>query len=143
MDITTHTLTYFNIFVHMHPLILKSLSTYSFMHFMHRCEPRHYVLYISLVCSLICIICFYSAATVIFPLNTGNEFGHPEWLDFPRKGNNESYHYARRQFHLANDPVLRYKFLYAFDRDMNKLEEKFGWLSAPPVRIFKILTCKV
>ncbi|XP_078514469.1 1,4-alpha-glucan-branching enzyme [Lissotriton helveticus] len=62
----------------------------------------------------------------------GNEFGHPEWLDFPRKGNNESYHYARRQFHLATDNLLRYRFLNEFDRDMNKLEEKFGWLGSPP-----------
>ncbi|XP_019379444.1 PREDICTED: 1,4-alpha-glucan-branching enzyme, partial [Gavialis gangeticus] len=62
----------------------------------------------------------------------GNEFGHPEWLDFPRKGNNESYHYARRQFHLADDHHLRYRFLNAFDRDMNKLEERFGWLASPP-----------
>uniref|UniRef100_A0A2K5CGA1 1,4-alpha-glucan-branching enzyme n=1 Tax=Aotus nancymaae TaxID=37293 RepID=A0A2K5CGA1_AOTNA len=61
----------------------------------------------------------------------GNEFGHPEWLDFPRKGNNESYHYARRQFHLTDDDLLRYKFLNNFDRDMNRLEERFGWLSAP------------
>lgn len=62
----------------------------------------------------------------------GNEFGHPEWLDFPRAGNNESYHYARRQYNLADDSLLRYKFLYAFDRDMNHLEEKYGWLAAPP-----------
>ncbi|XP_026508410.1 1,4-alpha-glucan-branching enzyme [Terrapene carolina triunguis] len=62
----------------------------------------------------------------------GNEFGHPEWLDFPRTGNNESYHYARRQFHLADDHSLRYRFLNAFDRDMNKLEERFGWLASPP-----------
>lgn len=61
----------------------------------------------------------------------GNEFGHPEWLDFPRKGNNESYHYARRQFHLTDDDLLRYKFLNNFDRDMNRLEERCGWLSAP------------
>ncbi|XP_077150188.1 1,4-alpha-glucan-branching enzyme isoform X1 [Ranitomeya variabilis] len=65
----------------------------------------------------------------------GNEFGHPEWLDFPRKGNNESYHYARRQFHLTDDNFLRYRFLYAFDRDMNRLEEKFGWLSSPPAYV--------
>ncbi|KAF7251195.1 1,4-alpha-glucan-branching enzyme, partial [Varanus komodoensis] len=64
-----------------------------------------------------------------------NEFGHPEWLDFPRQGNNESYHYARRQFHLADDQLLRYRFLNAFDRDMNKLEERFGWLSSPPAYI--------
>ena len=31
----------------------------------------------------------------------GNEFGHPEWLDFPREGNNSSYHYARRQYNLG------------------------------------------
>lgn len=61
----------------------------------------------------------------------GNEFGHPEWLDFPRKGNNESYHYARRQFNLTDDDLLRYKFLNNFDRDMNRLEERCGWLSAP------------
>lgn len=68
-----------------------------------------------------------------FCLHTGNEFGHPEWLDFPRKGNNESYHYARRQFHLTDDDLLRYKFLNNFDRDMNRLEERCGWLSAPQV----------
>nr|XP_056714180.1 1,4-alpha-glucan-branching enzyme [Euleptes europaea] len=61
----------------------------------------------------------------------GNEFGHPEWLDFPRRGNNESYHYARRQFHLADDQLLRYRFLNEFDRDMNKLEERCGWLASP------------
>uniref|UniRef100_A0A8C2N6N9 1,4-alpha-glucan branching enzyme n=1 Tax=Capra hircus TaxID=9925 RepID=A0A8C2N6N9_CAPHI len=65
----------------------------------------------------------------------GNEFGHPEWLDFPRKGNNESYHYARRQFHLTDDDLLRYKFLNNFDRDMNKLEERYGWLSAPQAHV--------
>ncbi|KAM9088092.1 1,4-alpha-glucan-branching enzyme isoform 2-T2 [Megaptera novaeangliae] len=65
----------------------------------------------------------------------GNEFGHPEWLDFPRKGNNESYHYARRQFHLTDDDLLRYKFLNNFDRDMNKLEERCHWLSAPQAHV--------
>uniref|UniRef100_A0AAY4B080 1,4-alpha-glucan branching enzyme n=1 Tax=Denticeps clupeoides TaxID=299321 RepID=A0AAY4B080_9TELE len=62
----------------------------------------------------------------------GNEFGHPEWLDFPRQGNNESYHYARRQFNLVDMDHLRYQQLYAFDRDMNRTEDKYGWLSAPP-----------
>ncbi|RCK55099.1 1,4-alpha-glucan-branching enzyme [Candida viswanathii] len=52
----------------------------------------------------------------------GNEFGHPEWLDFPRVGNGESYHYSRRQFNLIKDDLLRYKFLYAFDRAMLKLD---------------------
>ncbi|XP_076812119.1 1,4-alpha-glucan-branching enzyme-like [Clavelina lepadiformis] len=61
----------------------------------------------------------------------GNEFGHPEWLDFPREGNNSSYHYARRQFHLADDDLLRYKFLNRFDSAMQNTEEKYGWLNAP------------
>ncbi len=64
----------------------------------------------------------------------GNEFGHPEWLDFPREGNNQSYHYARRQFDLVDMHHLRYCQLYAFDRDMNRTEDKYGWLAAPPVR---------
>jgi len=51
----------------------------------------------------------------------GNEFGHPEWIDFPREGNNWSYHYARRQWSLADHPDLRYKFLLAFDREMIRL----------------------
>ncbi|NRA39797.1 MAG: 1,4-alpha-glucan-branching enzyme, partial [Planctomycetes bacterium] len=38
----------------------------------------------------------------------GNEFGHPEWIDFPREGNNWSYAFARRQWHLRDDPKLRY-----------------------------------
>lgn len=65
----------------------------------------------------------------------GNEFGHPEWLDFPREGNNESYHYARRQWNLVDDPMLKYKFLNNFDRDMNHLEMKYGWLKAPQAYI--------
>jgi 1,4-alpha-glucan branching enzyme len=48
----------------------------------------------------------------------GNEFGHPEWVDFPREGNGWSYHYARRQWHLQDDPDLKYKFLAEFDRNM-------------------------
>jgi len=59
----------------------------------------------------------------------GNEFGHPEWLDFPRIGNNQSYHYCRRQWNLADDPNLRYKFLYHWDREMNVLENKHEFLS--------------
>jgi len=58
----------------------------------------------------------------------GNEFGHPEWLDFPRAGNNSSYHYARRQYNLVDDPLLRYKFLNNFDIAMNHLESKYHWL---------------
>jgi len=65
----------------------------------------------------------------------GNEFGHPEWLDFPRAGNNSSYHYARRQWNLVDDPGLRYKFLNEFDSAMNKTEEKYGWLTCDPAYV--------
>ncbi|KAI1006066.1 1,4-alpha-glucan-branching enzyme [Podosphaera aphanis] len=58
----------------------------------------------------------------------GNEFGHPEWLDFPRAGNQNSFWYARRQFNLTEDPLLRYKALHNFDAAMNNLEQKYGWL---------------
>ncbi|XP_050413059.1 1,4-alpha-glucan-branching enzyme [Patella vulgata] len=61
----------------------------------------------------------------------GNEFGHPEWLDFPRVGNNESFHYCRRQFNLVDDENLKYKFLNNFDRGMMHLEEQYGWLAHP------------
>jgi 1,4-alpha-glucan branching enzyme len=60
----------------------------------------------------------------------GNEFGHPEWLDFPREGNNWSFHHCRRQWHLARDPLLRYKHLLAFDRAMLALETRHSWLRA-------------
>ncbi|KAJ8342679.1 hypothetical protein SKAU_G00326070 [Synaphobranchus kaupii] len=59
-------------------------------------------------------------------------FGHPEWLDFPRKGNKESYLYARRQYNLVDMEHLRYRQLYAFDRAMNHTEDKYGWLSSAP-----------
>merc|ERR1712192_129859 len=54
------------------------------------------------------------------------------WLDFPRVGNQESYHHARRQWSLVDNPDLRYKHLNLWDAEMNILEEKFGWLSAEP-----------
>ncbi|MCM1369719.1 MAG: alpha amylase C-terminal domain-containing protein [Candidatus Amulumruptor caecigallinarius] len=48
----------------------------------------------------------------------GNEFGHPEWIDFPREGNGWSYKYARRQWDLVDREDLKYKFLNAFDNRM-------------------------
>jgi len=48
----------------------------------------------------------------------GNEFGHPEWIDFPREGNNWSYKYARRQWSLADRDDLKYHFLNDFDIGM-------------------------
>ena len=48
----------------------------------------------------------------------GNEFGHPEWIDFPREGNGWSYKYARRQWNLVDNQELDYHFLGDFDKDM-------------------------
>ncbi len=51
----------------------------------------------------------------------GNEFGHPEWIDFPREGNGWSYHYCRRQWSLADKGYLKYEYLNNFDKAMIKL----------------------
>ncbi len=48
----------------------------------------------------------------------GNEFGHPEWIDFPRPGNDNSFKYCRRQWSLLHNPALKYDQLYQFDHDM-------------------------
>ncbi|KAI9099550.1 glycoside hydrolase superfamily [Phlyctochytrium arcticum] len=60
----------------------------------------------------------------------GNEFGHPEWLDFPRAGNNSSFHYARRQYNLPDDHMLRYRYLNDFDQAMQHLEAKYHWFNS-------------
>jgi len=65
----------------------------------------------------------------------GNEFGHPEWLDFPRLGNNRSFHYARRQWNVVDDQLLRYRYLNEFDKAMQHAEDKFGWLNSPQAYI--------
>lgn len=54
----------------------------------------------------------------------GNEYGHPEWIDFPREGNNWSYKYAKRQWNLADDPNLKYQWLGLFDQAMISLLNK-------------------
>jgi 1,4-alpha-glucan branching enzyme len=60
----------------------------------------------------------------------GNEFGHPEWIDFPRAGNNWSYQYARRQWSLAEDPQLKYQYLLRWDHAMIRLLKKYTILPA-------------
>jgi 1,4-alpha-glucan branching enzyme len=58
----------------------------------------------------------------------GNEFGHPEWIDFPREGNNWSYKYARRQWKLAFNEELKYEYLLKFDNSMIRLHKEFRML---------------
>lgn len=59
----------------------------------------------------------------------GNEFGHPEWLDFPREGNGWSYHYCRRQWSLVDNPDLKYQFLNDFEVAMVAMAKKNRVLS--------------
>jgi 1,4-alpha-glucan branching enzyme len=59
----------------------------------------------------------------------GNEFGHPEWIDFPREGNNWSYKHARRQWSLADNSELRFEHLNAFDQAMISLQNNENFLS--------------
>jgi 1,4-alpha-glucan branching enzyme len=61
----------------------------------------------------------------------GNEFGHPEWIDFPREGNGWSYHYARRQWNLRDNETLRYKGLGDFDEEMMALIRRSRSMDAP------------
>jgi len=58
----------------------------------------------------------------------GNEFGHPEWIDFPRIGNDWCYNHARRQWNLADMTHLRYIHLNNFDAAMHGLEEAFSFM---------------
>ena len=61
----------------------------------------------------------------------GNEWGHPEWIDFPRQGNQQSYQWARRQWSLAHDSELRYSQLLAWSKAVLDSERHSHWLSAP------------
>ena len=63
----------------------------------------------------------------------GNEFGHPEWIDFPREGNGWSYHYCRRQWSLVDDANLRYGGLNEFDKSMIRLLKNEKILGVEPV----------
>ena len=54
----------------------------------------------------------------------GNEFGHPEWIDFPREGNGWSFHYCRRQWSLRDNGYLKYQWLGDFDQDMVALAKR-------------------
>ena len=60
----------------------------------------------------------------------GNEFGHPEWIDFPREGNGDSFHYCRRRWDLVDNGSLRYGQLGKFDRDLITLCKRRKLLSA-------------
>ena len=64
----------------------------------------------------------------------GNEFGHPEWIDFPREGNNWSYQHARRIWSISENPELRFHWLLDFDRDMINLAKNERLLEEPYIQ---------
>jgi 1,4-alpha-glucan branching enzyme len=67
----------------------------------------------------------------------GNEFGHPEWIDFPREGNDFSYHYARRQWSLRDNPELNYWCLAQFDEAaVNLIRDKNALVDSVPRRLY-------
>lgn len=67
----------------------------------------------------------------------GNEFGHPEWIDFPREGNNWSYLHARRQWSLVDDSALRFRFLNNFDKDMIGFVKRGNFFPSLPLPLVR------
>lgn len=65
----------------------------------------------------------------------GNEFGHPEWIDFPREGNNWSYKYARRMWSLVDNQNLKYHFLGDFDKELIKLLKENNILQNSEIKL--------
>ena len=68
----------------------------------------------------------------------GNEFGHPEWIDFPREGNGWDYSHARRQWSLRDDPKLQFSYLADWDEAMLRLFARTPGLLDEPVRTLLI-----
>ncbi|MEM9080175.1 MAG: alpha-amylase family glycosyl hydrolase [Verrucomicrobiota bacterium] len=68
----------------------------------------------------------------------GNEFGHPEWLDFPREGNDWSYKYARRQWSLADNPELKYQGLENWESALLHLAKSRRLLEALPAQLLNL-----
>ncbi|MBR2340862.1 MAG: alpha amylase C-terminal domain-containing protein [Clostridia bacterium] len=66
----------------------------------------------------------------------GNEFGHPEWIDFPREGNGWSYFYCRRQWSLADNEDLRYADLLRFDKKMISFANRYKLFKKQPNSLY-------
>lgn len=66
----------------------------------------------------------------------GNEFGHPEWIDFPREGNGWSSYYCRRQWHLADDKMLKYEWLLEFDKAMVDFAKEKHIFTRAPISLY-------
>ncbi len=91
------------------------------MYYRMRCDQRNHLIDRGLALHrLIRFITITTAANGYLNF-MGNEFGHPEWIDFPREGNGWSYRYARRLWSLVDNPDLQYQKLANFDREMIEL----------------------
>ena len=66
----------------------------------------------------------------------GNEFGHPEWIDFPREGNGGSYKHARRQWNLRDDENLKYQYLNNFNKEILAIYNKYQLGKIPDLQIY-------
>lgn len=73
----------------------------------------------------------------------GNEFGHPEWIDFPREGNNWSYEHALRRWDLADNESLKYCLLQNFDHAMIHFIENENILSACPRKLYENIDSQI
>ena len=68
----------------------------------------------------------------------GNEFGHPEWIDFPREGNGWSYKYARRQWSLVDNKQLKYPELNDFDNAMvHLIADVYNFQQLPVTKLWE------
>ena len=68
----------------------------------------------------------------------GNEFGHPEWIDFPRHDNGWSYKYAKRQWSLADNGYLKYHWLGDFDKAMLDFVKKTKVMQSAPAWLLNV-----
>jgi len=66
----------------------------------------------------------------------GNEFGHPEWIDFPREGNDWSYKFARRQWSLLDNKTLKFEWLGEFDKKMIEVVKNYKLLENPYIELY-------
>jgi 1,4-alpha-glucan branching enzyme len=72
----------------------------------------------------------------------GNEFGHPDWIDFPREGNNWSFKHAKREWHLADDIHLKNHLLARFDHDIIALVKTYHILDTQFIELLHEDTTK-
>ena len=68
----------------------------------------------------------------------GNEFGHPEWVDFPREGNNWSYKHCKRQWNLVDDEHLKYEYMNYWDRVMIHFVRNHKVLESMPAQQYNM-----